>query len=275
MFHRIAINTMATGKLTEGDPRWATFNDSFVNEQFDRAEIADAIYTGHAYTTWHEGRRCLDNFICGQHLALDMDTGDKRSSLAALMQNEFIRTYAAILHTTPSHTEAAPRARVIFLLDRFIPDPAAYKSATTFLMSQFDGADPACKDASRFFFGCKDCQIELLNNVLPLDHLRSYYKRWQATQPTKAPPQQQRRETTTEYKQQPERLLDYAVKDAAGQGRNNRGYRLAAQLREAGLAEQEALTYMTNYQMSVERFGQHNYTEQEAIKSLRSAYQMH
>lgn len=274
MYHRIAINSLATGKLPSGDPLWATFNDSFVNEQFDRSEIANAIYTGHAYTTWHEGRRCVDNFVLGQHLALDMDTGDKRSTFDALLKDEFIRTYAGILHTTPSHSPEAPRARVIFLLDKFITDAAAYHAASEFLIAQFDGADRACKDASRFFFGCKDCEIATFANVLPLDHLRSYYKRWKAAQPKRqtAPPP---RTQTTEHKAQPDRLLEYAIQDAPGQGRNNRGYRLAAQLKEAGLSEYEAQPYMTNYQLAVERFGQHNYTEQEAANSLRSAYRMH
>jgi hypothetical protein len=66
--------------------------------------------------------------------------------------------------------------------------------------------------------------------------------------------------------------LDFAIKDASGEGRNNRGYRLARQLREMGLSQIEAENYLRRYQQAVSRQGAHDYTEQEAMVSLRSAY---
>lgn len=185
MKYRIAVNRMATGKLPQGDPRWSEFNDSFVNQELEVIDIANAIYLGHAYTTWHNGRRKLENFICAQHIAVDMDTGDERSSIAALEAHSLVRMYGGLIHTTPSHTETHPRARVIFFLDGLIDSAAKYSAAATFLLSQFDGADAACKDASRFFYGAKNCGISLIDNVLPLAHLRHLYGRWQKTQPPK------------------------------------------------------------------------------------------
>lgn len=188
MKYRIAINKMATGKLPQGDLRWDAFNNSFVNRELEPVEIANEIYTGHAYTTWMTGKRKLEHFICAQHIAVDMDTGDVRSSFDALMQHDLVRMYASLMHTTPSHTIECPRARVIFLLDTPITDAQGYQRAAKFLIAQF-GADPACSDASRFFYGCKDCDMRLLDNVLPLAHLRTFYRKYGKAMMATAPNQ--------------------------------------------------------------------------------------
>lgn len=184
---KIAINRMATGKLPQGDPRWATFNDSFVNQELATVEIANAIYTGHSYAAWHKGRRKTDNFILGQHIAVDLDTGDQRSDIRHLVNHDFVRMYGGLVHTTPSHTTAEPRARVIFFLDEAIFDADRYSSATQFVMAQFDGADQATKDASRFFYGSYNCNIEILDNILPVSHLRRLYRFWLAQRPADLP----------------------------------------------------------------------------------------
>lgn len=178
MNHKIAINRMATGKLPQGDPRWASFNDSFVNTEKELIDIANDIYMGHAYTTWMRGRRSIDNFILAQHIAVDMDSGDERSTFDSLLKHDLVRMYASLMHTTPSHSDAAPRARVLFLLDEPITDAAGYQAAAKFLVAQFDGADQACTDCSRFFYGAYNCQIWLSGNVLPVRQLRRYYRQW-------------------------------------------------------------------------------------------------
>lgn len=184
--YKIAINAMATGKLPQGDPRWATFNDSFQNTELDVIDIANSIYTGHSYTTWHNGRRKLDNFELAQHIAVDMDTGDERSAIKTLLQNPIVRMYAGIIHTTPSHTAEAPRSRVIFFLDETLYTAEAYKIAATFLVSLFPGADTACTDASRFFYGAKNADIWWDYNHLPMSHLRTWYARWKRINPQPA-----------------------------------------------------------------------------------------
>lgn len=188
---RIAINRMATGKLPQGDPRWASFNDSFECCEREPIELANDIYLGHAYTSWHTGRRSLENFVLAQHIAIDMDSGDKRSSFDTLLAHDFVKMYGSLVHTTPSHTPDAPRARVIFFLDEPITDAAKYQTAAKFMVAQFDGADPACTDASRFFYGSFNCDIWFSDNVLPLRQLRHFYRTWgkASTVPTQAPTQ--------------------------------------------------------------------------------------
>lgn len=174
---RVAVNKYSTGKLPPGDPLWADFNDAFSNQELSIIDFANAIYTGHAYAAWHKGRRSLANFQCAQHIALDMDTGDERSDPDKLMQHAFVQAYAALIHSTPSSTPEAPRSRIVFVLDQCITSAESYQAAARFMVAMFPGADPACTDASRFFFGCKDCQIELPYKVLPLNHLRAFYRR--------------------------------------------------------------------------------------------------
>jgi hypothetical protein len=178
----IAINETATGKIPPGDPRWATFNDRFLARDLEPVEIANEIYTGHAYAGIHQGRRSLENFVASQHIAIDMDSADERSAFATLQAHDLVRMYGGMMHTTPSHTDAAPRARVIFFLDKPITDAGGFQTAAKFLVSQFDGADPACTDASRFFYGSKGCDIWFSDNVLPVAQLRQFWRRWNATQ---------------------------------------------------------------------------------------------
>jgi hypothetical protein len=177
--YRIAFSTMAlTGKLPQGDRRWAEFNDSFENLTLAPIEIANLIYKGYSFTTWHDGRRSLANFTCGQHVAIDMDTKDERSTLDTLAAHPWVRMYGSLIYTTPSHTPEAPRARVLFLLDQVVTDANAYGEIVQFVMSQFDDPDTSCKDASRFFYGSKDCDLMTFDNVLPLAQLRRLFWIW-------------------------------------------------------------------------------------------------
>lgn len=190
--YRISFSTMAlSGKLPQGDQRWAEFNDSFENLTLAPLEIANLIYKGYSFTTWHDGRRKLEHFICGQHVAIDMDTGDERSAIDTLAAHPWVRMYASLVYTTPSHKPEAPRARVLFLLDTPIESAAAYGEIVQFLMAQFDDPDTGCKDASRFFYGSLNCALVTLDNVLPLAQLRRLYAvdaRKNKRRPVKAAP---------------------------------------------------------------------------------------
>lgn len=175
---RIAINRMALdAKLGDGDPRWKLFTGGFVNQEMEVLDIANAIYTGHAYCPWQRTQwRASDNFHSAQHIAVDLDTGDARSSFDHLLTLDLVRMYAGLIHTTPSHRPDAPRARVLFFLDQPITDPEAYRQATIFWLGLFNGADPVCKDPSRFFYGAQGCDIWFSENVLPVAHMRRYFQ---------------------------------------------------------------------------------------------------
>jgi len=178
MSYRIAINSMATGKLSIGDSRWAQFNDSFINKELEQIDVANDIYMGHAYTSWHNGRRKKENFIKSSFIAVDLDTGDQRSDIDHLADHDLVQMYGGIIHTTPSHSPQAPRARVIFFLDRPIESPSGYSAAMSFISQQFNGADKVCKDPSRFFYGAHSCDLRLIMRELPVTQLRTLYRRY-------------------------------------------------------------------------------------------------
>jgi len=173
--YKIAINSQVSGKIPPNDPRWREFNDSFENRELTLMELANEIYTGHAYTTWHEGRRAKRNFVLGQHLAIDMDTETAESDPATLIASEFIQMYGAIVHTTPSHKPEAPRSRVLFMLDEPIETAIGYEQATNVVLDLYR-ADQSCRDACRFFYGASGCELRTAPNILPVAHLRRLHR---------------------------------------------------------------------------------------------------
>ena len=178
-------------KIPQGSDLWPRFNASFDNYELDAGYIMRAVYQGRAITTWHKCNwRTSENFLCGQHIGLDFDNGDKTSSLPQLVQDKFIAKYAAFVYTTISHTEDCPRARAIFTLDIPIMQAKNYTLATASLLWLFGTADRQCKDAVRFFYGVSGCKFEYFGNVLPLDVVKKLIANYQETD------QQEKRKTS-------------------------------------------------------------------------------
>jgi hypothetical protein len=180
----VALGPSLNAKIPYGDPYWPTFNASFENKSLSQPELANAIYEGHPITTWHRNHwRHSKNYELGQHLGIDFDTEDGRSSLPQLMKDPFISRHAALVYTTPSHTPDKPRARAVFLLDAPIRQPQNYVLAATALLWIFGSADRQCKDAARFFYGGKPgaCEMEWLAHELPLSLVKDLIKRYQET----------------------------------------------------------------------------------------------
>lgn len=179
---KIAVNKQRFVEKPGREMDWATFNDGFVNWEIDIMRFCNAIYLGYPYCAWMDGTRKVDNFKAAQHIAIDMDCGDKRAEIDTLTQHPLVQAYGAIIHETPSHLPSAPRSRVIFILDEPIQDATGYKAAIQTVADMFDGCDPACVDAARFFYG--NGKLDALgrtegiwftpNACLPLSELRRF-----------------------------------------------------------------------------------------------------
>ena len=194
--YHIALGPVLAGKIAPGSPFWTEFNGSFRNRQLPQLDIASALYEGHAITTCCEPQwRKTENYKQGQHVGLDFDTEDKRSTITTLMKDSFISKYASIIYTTPSHTPDKPRARVIFLLDAPIQQAKNYTLTAASLLWIFGAADRQCKDPVRFFYGGKPgaTEMEWLNNELPITLVKDLIQRYQKTGITT------RRETQRQY----------------------------------------------------------------------------
>jgi len=169
-------------KIPPGAPVWNQFNASFINRELDTRGIVDAIYSGHPVTTQHKNNwRASENFICGQHLALDFDSEDNTSTIDYLSNDKFISKYGTFIHTTISHKPEAPRARVFFLLDEPIQQAKNYALAAAALLWMFGTADRQCKDAARFFYGAPGCEFALLFGTLPLEMVKRTIKNYLAS----------------------------------------------------------------------------------------------
>lgn len=182
--YKVSMAPVMQAKIPPGDPRWPAFNGSFENQTLSAANVAAMLYDGHPITTWHKNHwRASANYIMGQHIGIDFDTEDKRSTIATLKKDPLIAHHAAILYTTPSHTPDKPRARVIFLLDTPIHQSVNYTMAASAMLWMFGSADRQCKDAVRFFYGGRPgaCEMEFLANVLPLEKVRQMIATYQAT----------------------------------------------------------------------------------------------
>lgn len=182
--YRIAIGPVLQGKIPPGDPYWREFNGSFCNSELEQLDIAAALYDGKPITTWCDPQwRKAENYRCGQHIGLDFDTEDQRSTIPTLMRDSFIGKYGSIVYTTPSHTPDKPRARVIFLLDTPIYQARNYTLAASALLWIFSTADRQCKDPVRFFYGGKPgaTEMEWLGHELPLTLVKDLIQRYQAT----------------------------------------------------------------------------------------------
>lgn len=183
MNYKIAFSTMTpVGKIPPGDPIWSAFNGSFENKELEQVEILDMIYHGHPFTTWHKNQwRNAANYLVGQHIGLDWDTEDERSTLPHLIKDTFVKKYGFLAYTTPSHKPEAPRARVVFLTDVPITQAKNYVAAVSALLWLFGTADRQCKDSCRFFYGSKDCDMEWLGQTLPLEKLKAIIGQYNAS----------------------------------------------------------------------------------------------
>lgn len=182
--YKVSLGPVVASKIPYGDPYWRQFNGSFVNVEKQQLAVASALYDGHPITTWHSSNwRHSRNYLCGQHLGIDFDTEDKRSSIPLLLKDSFISKHAAVIYTTLSHTPDKPRARVIFLLDTPIMQARNYALAAAALLWIFGSADRQCKDAARFFYGGRPgaCEMEWLAHELPLSLVKDLIGRYQQT----------------------------------------------------------------------------------------------
>lgn len=156
------------GKIPQGDPDWREFNGSFKNVNIEPKILSILIQKGYAYTTQHNHYRKSENFICGQHLAIDIDKDHK---LEDLLNDPFIKDHACFIHTTPNHTEQNPRRRVVFILDEPVYDKDIYAKYARALVYKYKLADRMCSDCARFFYGAKGCTIEWVGKTVSLETL--------------------------------------------------------------------------------------------------------
>ncbi|HYX16200.1 MAG TPA: PriCT-2 domain-containing protein, partial [Nostoc sp.] len=74
----------------------------------------------------------------------------------------FIKKHCALMYTTASHKQDWHKFRLVFLLPEYVQGADTVEACTRFLMQQLPH-DPACKDASRVFYGSTEAEFPLVN----------------------------------------------------------------------------------------------------------------
>jgi hypothetical protein len=165
---KAAVNPHVINKIEDqNSPLWQIAATDFECVELTIPELADHINRGHAYCVQHKGRRRDKNFQCSDILSVDIDKGWR---VEDALKDGFVQKHAAILYPTASHTEARHRFRIVFRLPRTITDASEMRTAYTGIVRKF-GGDAACTDACHFFFGSKNSNPILLDNVMSSEAL--------------------------------------------------------------------------------------------------------
>lgn len=128
--------------------------------------------------------RNMNNFLEQSLVLIDIDSG---MTLDALQQHPFYKEFGAGFYTTPSHTEADHRFRVLHRLEVPETSPERMRALYRALMEAYGNADASCKDSSRLFFGTINAvKKEKRDNVLPTGAAESLIEYIQAKDEEKA-----------------------------------------------------------------------------------------
>lgn len=104
------------------------------------------------------------NFLSHEIILVDIDDG---MTIDQLQEFPFYQWYGSGYYTTASHTDDAPRFRILYRLPIAITDPEAMRILYQGMLAIHGSADMACKDSSRLFYGTINAQHrELTDRML-------------------------------------------------------------------------------------------------------------
>ncbi len=115
-------------------------------------ELADLICT-YAWSPFifAENRRLASNFVSCDFLVYDIDEGLTIDECSAIIEKANL---CCLCLPSPSHTDIAPRFRIVLPLARTITSAAVYQETWKKGAELFGVVDEQCKDLARFFFSC-------------------------------------------------------------------------------------------------------------------------
>ena len=150
------------------------FNSEFVELDLSADQLEKRIKQGHAFCApFTKGKRKQANFAAAGFLAVDIDRG---LTVEVAVADPFFQSFASFLYTTPSHTVSAHRFRIVFELEEPIDDAENMRHALTGLVLRF-GADAACTDACRIFYGSSKAEVVGNGKTLPKSQVAELIKR--------------------------------------------------------------------------------------------------
>ena len=154
----VMINRYCKGKMPD-DGDWAAYHKAFKKSRITARELAEEVYRGYSFCPIFVGRRRKADYSASWHVGLDFDSGDERSTLAYLANEDFVDYYSSFGYTTQSHTPETPKARIIWVFPEPIDNYPQYELLVQALLWRFPWADKSAKDALRLFYGSPKCTV--------------------------------------------------------------------------------------------------------------------
>lgn len=118
-------------------------------------------------------RRQVASFVSAQIVGVDVDHGGR--PFDDLRTDPFLQKHASFAYTTPSHTEAHPRYRIIFILPTPITTPDNYKKIVVETADKF-GGDKNARDAVRLWFGSPGAKTIWFGKVMEQEDIDDILK---------------------------------------------------------------------------------------------------
>ena len=175
---KYAVNTTGCNKDWDFKELAKNFRDTIgtINDVINHVKKGHALCAGNLGGKW----RAKSNVVGSQWVLLDIDNSGKDANgekcyehqltLDEALEHPFIQRYCALIYTTASHKPDWHKFRLVFLLPEFVPGYEIVEVLTRYLMKHLPH-DPACKDASRVFYGSTEASFPLVqpNVTLPYD----------------------------------------------------------------------------------------------------------
>lgn len=193
---KLSILNNPIGKPASGYPKHlVTYN--WLSAEVTPAQLVAHIEQGKpfAIAQYQDGHRLAARFLASDLIAIDVDGIDGQPlttvQYQALLADPFLTQYAFAVIQSASSKPDAYKARILFHLDQLITQPDHYKQLVIAVMQYLPLADPACKDAARFFYGGhpgRKADFLNLTNRLPVALLEADIAKAKATAKKATPP---------------------------------------------------------------------------------------
>ncbi len=117
-----------------------------------------------------KGHKIDTHFLSHSILMVDMDSG---MTIEELLQDDFYNDFGSGYYTTSSHTEAAHRFRIIFVLEADITCSEDMCLLYRWILNHYNNADTSCKNSTRLFYGSINAvRSEITDRYLPAEFVR-------------------------------------------------------------------------------------------------------
>lgn len=149
-------------------PDYSALTFGFRNQTITQDKFIQYIGAGYSFVCGHlktdnkgNTHRKNSNYNNGNMFAIDID---EKLTIDEALKMDFTKK-ALFIYTTPSHTDKKHRFRIIFPFPGVVYGADDFKKAVSIIIKKYEGADEACKNAGRAFYGNSNAKVwDLVKN---------------------------------------------------------------------------------------------------------------